>query len=221
MFTGIIEEQGIIVSLIRGPQAARLSVAVSAHFSGTKIGESIAVNGVCLTVANIRRNFLDFDVTPETLKRSTLLELKVGDKVNLERAALISGRVGGHLVNGHIDGVGEIRKKIRLEKGFEFHFSIPSELLRYLVPKGSIAIDGISLTVADLHDALLVLYVIPHAAGTTTLGAKGVGDRVNVEVDIMSKYVERHLQSQFAGQPGISNDTLAKIGILPMGWIDN
>ena len=220
MFTGIIEEQGIVVSVIRGPQAARLSVAVSVHFAGTKLGDSISVNGVCLTVANIRRNFLDFDITVETLKRSTLLELKVGDKVNLERAALISGRVGGHLVNGHIDGVGEIRKKIRLEKGFEFQFSIPSELLRYLVPKGSIAIDGISLTVADLNDALLVLYVIPHTAGTTTLGAKNVGDRVNVEVDIMSKYVERHLQSQFAG-PSISNDTLAKIGILPMGWIEN
>lgn len=218
MFTGIIEELGIVTSLIRGSQSGKLTISVSKDFAGTKAGESIAVNGVCLTATGIRRNFIEFDISAETLKRSGLRDLKIGDKVNLERALLVSGRFGGHLVSGHVDGVGEIRKRVGSGKDFELHISIPSELLHYLVPKGSIALDGVSLTIADMRNALVVVSVIPHTAKTTTLGEKNVGDRVNVEVDVLSKYIERHLRG---GAKGITDDTLARVGYLPMGWIDN
>ena len=218
MFTGIIEELGIVTSLIRGSQSGKLTISVSKSFAGTEAGESIAVNGVCLTATGIRRNFIEFDISAETLKRSGLQDLKIGDKVNLERALLVSGRFGGHLVSGHVDGVGEIRKRVDSGKDFELHISIPSELLHYLVPKGSIALDGVSLTIADMRNALVVVSVIPHTAETTTLGEKNVGDRVNVEVDVLSKYIERHLRGE---AKGITDDTLARVGYLPMGWIDN
>ncbi len=219
MFTGIIEELGIVTSFIRGTSAAKLTVSVGKVLSTAQVGDSVAVNGVCLTVTAIRRNFLEFDASPETLKKTALTELKIGDRVNLERALLFSARLGGHLVNGHVDGVAEIRHKISLERALEFHLSLPSELLRYLVPKGSIAIDGVSLTVADLRDGLVIITVIPHSAQHTTLGSKSVGDRVNVEVDILSKYIERHLQGEM--KPGITEETMMKVGFLPMGWIDN
>jgi riboflavin synthase len=219
MFTGIIEELGVVTSLIRGSQAGKLTISVSRDFANIKVGESVAINGVCLTVTGIRRNFIEFDISSETLKKSSLSELKIGDKVNLEKALLVSGRLGGHMVTGHVDGVGEIRNKIDLGKGFELHVSIPSELLRYLVPKGSIALDGVSLTIADLRNALLVASVVPHTVRSTNLGAKNIGDRVNIEVDVLSKYIERHLKKEM--NKGITEDTLTRVGFLPMGWIDN
>lgn len=219
MFTGIIEELGIVTSFIRGSSTAKLTVSVSKNFEPVKAGESIAVNGSCLTVTGIRRSFLEFDVSPETLKVSALGEVKIGDRVNLERALMLAARLGGHLVTGHVDGVGEIRKKIILERGFELHLSIPSELLCYLVPKGSIALDGVSLTVADLREALLVVTVIPHTVNQTNLDAKSVGDRVNLEVDILSKYIEKHLRGDL--KPGVTEETMMRAGFLPMGWIDN
>jgi riboflavin synthase len=218
MFTGIIEELGIVTSLIRGSQSGKLTISVSKNLAGIKAGESMAVNGVCLTATGIRRNFIEFDISAETLKRSGLQDLKIGDKVNLERALLVSGRLGGHLVSGHVDGVGEIRKRVDSGKDFELHISIPSELLHYLVPKGSLALDGVSLTIADMRNALVVVSVVPHTAKTTTLGEKSVGDRVNVEVDVLSKYIERHLRGE---AKGITDDTLVRVGYLPMGWIDN
>jgi riboflavin synthase len=218
MFTGIIEELAVVTSLIRGSQSGKLTLSVSRNFAGTKVGESIAVNGVCLTATSIRRNFIEFDISAETLKRSALSDLKIGDKVNLEKALLVSGRLGGHLVSGHVDGVGEIRKKVNLDKGFQLHISLPSELLRYLVPKGSLALDGVSLTVADLRQALLVVSVVPHTGRSTTLGEKNIGDRLNIEVDILSKYIEKHLKGE---AKGMSEDTLVRVGYLPMGWIDN
>ncbi|MEE8638586.1 MAG: riboflavin synthase [Candidatus Margulisiibacteriota bacterium] len=218
MFTGIIEELGIVTSLIRGSQSGKLTISVSKNFAGTKAGESIAVNGVCLTATSIRRNFIEFDISAETLKRSALQDLKIGDKVNLERALLVSGRLGGHLVTGHVDGVGEIRKRVNLGKNFELHISLPSELLHYLVPKGSIALDGVSLTIADMRNALVVVSIVPHTSQTTILKEKNVGDRVNVEVDVFSKYIERHLKG---GAKGITDETLVRVGYLPMGWTDN
>ncbi|MEA3494177.1 MAG: riboflavin synthase [Candidatus Margulisiibacteriota bacterium] len=218
MFSGIIEELGIVTSLIRGLQSAKLALSVSKNFTALKVGESIAVNGVCLTVANIRKNSLEFDVSPESLKRSNLQYLKIGDKVNLERALLLSGRLGGHIVTGHVDGVGEIRSKILRDKHVEFQVSVPSKLLNYFVPKGSITIDGISLTVSDVKNLLLIVNIIPHTAKTTTLGDLDVGDRVNIEVDILSKYIERHLKRE-AGN--INEETLSRVGFFPMGWIDN
>lgn len=218
MFTGIIEELGIIASLVRGSQSGKLVVSASRNFSQAKVGESIAINGVCLTLTNIRRNLLEFDISSETIKKSTFSSLKIGDKVNLERALLVAGRLGGHLVSGHVDGVGEVRKKVSFEKGFELHISVPSELLRYAVPKGSITIDGISLTVADMRNALIVVSVVPHTAKSTTLGMKNIGDHVNIEVDILSKYIERHLKGE---AQKMGDDTMVKMGYLPMGWIDN
>lgn len=218
MFTGIIEEIGIISSLIRGSSSGKLAISVSRAYKDVKIGESIAVNGVCLTVSKVRRQFLEFDVSSETLKKSTLGSLKVGDDVNLERALQLTSRLGGHLVTGHVDGVGEIRNLQDLGDYTEMQLSIPSELLRYLVPKGSIAIDGVSLTVVDIRNNLVFLTLVPLTDDLTTLGDKTIGDQVNVEVDIFSKYMEKHVKGDFRG---ISEETLAKTGFFPMGWIEN
>ena len=185
MFTGIVEEQGIVTTLIQSSQNTRISIVAKLVASDAKIGSSIAVNGVCLTVVNQRRNLLEFDVAPETLKKSMLKDLKVGEKVNLERALMLSSRLGGHFVSGHVDGVGEIRNKINIGKSFELHISIPSKLLKYLVPMGSITLDGVSLTVADIRKGIVVVSIIPHSCYVTTLGAKRIGDRINVEVDML------------------------------------
>jgi riboflavin synthase len=147
-----------------------------------------------------------------------LSDLRISDQANLERALPVAGRLGGHLVSGHIDGVGEIRKKVPQDKGLELYLSLPSDLLRYLVPKGSIAIDGISLTVADLRNDLLVVSVIPQTARTTTLAFRAIGDKVNIEVDLLSKYIEKHLQRQSGG---VGDEMLSRMGYLPMGWTDN
>jgi len=204
--------------LIRGPHSAKLAISANKLFDGLKVGESVAINGVCLTATGVRRGFAEFDLSSETLGKSTLGELKIGDKVNLEMALPLSGRLGGHLVTGHIDGVGEIRKKAVSGESFELYLSIPSEILRYLVPKGSIAIDGVSLTVADFMDGLLRISVIPQTARMTTLGSLSVGNRVNIEVDLLSKYIEKHLR----GEPkGITDETMVRVGFLPMGWTDN
>lgn len=219
MFTGIIEELGKVVSLTRSSQTGRLTIAVSKDFSQVKTGESIAVNGSCLTVTAVKRGNLEFDLSFETLQKTTLHTVKLGDKVNLERALPIAGRLGGHLVSGHVDGIGEIRQKISQSKGLELHVSIPSQLLTYAVQKGSISLDGISLTIADIRKSLLIIYVVPHTAKVTTLGQKNIGDQINIEVDLLSKYIERHLRQEV--NKGISDDTLSRVGFLPMGWIDN
>jgi len=155
------------------------------------------------------------------LKKSTLRDLKVGDKVNLERALTLATRLGGHLVTGHIDGIGEIRNKIPQGKGFELQLSIPSELLQYLVPKGSISIDGVSLTVADLRDGLLIIAVIPLTGAVTNLKDARIGDKVNIEVDILSKYIEKHIMKEMVPPPSLNPDPMMKMGFMPLGWIDN
>ncbi len=219
MFTGIIEELGIVTSLIQSSQNTRLTISAQEVATEIKIGESIAVNGVCLTAANFRKNFIEFDISPQTLHKSTLRDLKVGEKVNLERALKLSTRLGGHLVTGHVDGIGEIRNIVNRGKSYEFHISIPSELLRFLVPRGSITLDGISLTVSDVRGGLLLVSIIPHTASVTTLKGKRIGHRLNIEVDILSKYMERHLMKAASG--GVTEESLAKMGFFPMGWIDN
>lgn len=218
MFTGLIEQVGIVASLIRTSNAVKLAISAPKIFDDVKPGDSIAVDGACLTVTAARRNFVEFDVSPETLKRSTLNEIRIGDKVNIEKALAVSGRLGGHLVSGHVDGVAEIKNKIVSGEGFELYLSVPSDLLRYFVAKGSIAVDGISLTVADFRDGYLLIAVIPLTAKTTTLGQKGIGDKVNIEIDLLSKYIERHLHG---GPRGVTEEMMMKVGILPMGWMDN
>ncbi|MFA4843864.1 MAG: riboflavin synthase [Candidatus Margulisiibacteriota bacterium] len=218
MFTGIIEQVGTVVSLIRTGSAAKLAIAAPKLFDDVKIGDSVAANGVCLTVTAVRRDFAEFDLSAETLKRSTFTFIRIGDKLNLEKALPISGRLGGHLVSGHIDGTGEIRHKVGSGEGLELHLSVPSELIQYLVPKGSIAVDGVSLTVADFRDGLVQLAVVPHTLKTTTLGQKAISDRVNIEVDMLSKYIEKHLH----GEPrGISEEMMMRAGFMPLGWSDN
>ncbi len=219
MFTGIIEEIGKVVSLNRSSQTGKLTIAVSKDFSPIKTGESIAVNGACLTVTSVKRNNIEFDLSFETLQKTTLHMLKPEDKVNLERALPIAGRLGGHLVSGHVDGIGEIRQKISQSKGLELHISVPSQILPFMVSKGSITLDGISLTIADIRKSLLVIYVVPHTAKVTTLSQKNIGDQVNIEVDLLSKYIERHLRQEV--NKGITEDTLTRAGFLPMGWIEN
>jgi riboflavin synthase len=218
MFTGIIEQVGVVASFIHGQQSAKLMIASAKIFDDLKVGDSLAVNGACLTVSHERRGFAEFDLSAETLKKTTLGELRIGDKVNLERALLVSGRLGGHLVTGHIDGLGEIRSKVARAEGVEFQLSVPSELLRYLVAKGSIAVDGVSLTVADFRDGLFSVAIVPQTLKATNLSQHNVGDRVNLEVDILSKYIEKHLR----GEPkGITDETMMRVGFLPMGWTDN
>jgi riboflavin synthase len=218
MFTGIIEQIGVVASFIRTQNSAKLVVSAGKYFDDLKPGESVSVNGACLTAAQIRRGFAEFDVSPETLKHSALIDLKISDKVNLEKALPVSGRLGGHLVTGHVDGTAEIKNRTKNGEGFDLWLSIPSEMLRYLVAKGSVAIDGASLTVADFRDSLLRVTVVPHTAKNTTLVNKAIGDRVNIEVDLISKYIEKHLM----GEPrGVSDEMMMRLGIMPMGWNDN
>ncbi|MBI5399392.1 riboflavin synthase [Candidatus Saganbacteria bacterium] len=218
MFTGLVEELGIVTSLVRAASAGKLIASVSKNLTAAKIGDSIAVNGVCLTVTNIRRNFIEFDLSAATLKYSALADLKVGDRVHLEQALQFSSRLGGHLVSGHVDGTGEIRQKVNRGSDFDLFISIPSDLLCYLVPKGSIAVDGVSLTVVDVQQGLIVVTIVPHTAKTTMLDGKNVGDRVNIEVDMLSKYIERHLRQELSPP---NESPMPMLGYLPMGWIDN
>jgi riboflavin synthase len=192
MFTGIVEERATVSRA--GP---RLVVAARVVSQDAEPGASIAVNGVCLTVverASERGDepgaALAFDLSPETLSRSTLGDLRDGDPVNLERPVTLLTRMGGHLVQGHVDGVGDVEAVRPVEGGVEMAFSIPGELERYVVEKGSIAVDGVSLTVTGTGPGRFEVALIPHTLEATTLGARRPGDRVNLEVDIMSKYVE-------------------------------
>lgn len=210
MFTGIIEELGNIKILRRDAGAVRLTIFASTVLYGTVLGDSICVNGVCLTVVELGKSEFAADVAVETLKVTNLGDLKNGAKVNLERALQLSARVGGHLVSGHVDAVGRIRSKREEGNGWRIFFDAPETVLRYVIKKGSIAIDGISLTVADVDETGFSIAMIPHTAMLTTLGFKTAGDSVNLEADIIGKYVERLLSGRVGG--GVSLELLQKNG---------
>jgi riboflavin synthase len=210
MFTGIIEELSIVKSLQRAGGAARLAVSAAAVLDGTVLGDSICVNGVCLTVVERGRNEFSADVATETLRVTNLGDLKTGAKVNLERALQLSARIGGHLVSGHVDAVGRIREKREEGNGWRIFIDTPGTINRYIIRKGSIAVDGISLTVADVDRNGFSIAMIPHTAKLTTLGFKNAGDSVNLEADIIGKYVERLLSGRVEG--GVSLDALQKNG---------
>ncbi|HEX7746666.1 MAG TPA: riboflavin synthase [Micromonosporaceae bacterium] len=194
MFTGIIEELGEVVRRTEtGGDSALIAVRGPLVTSDAGHGDSIAVNGVCLTVVDVDRGVFTADVMGETLRRSALGDLRPGDPVNLERAATAGSRLGGHLVQGHVDGVGEIVGRERAEQWETVRFALPPRLARYVVEKGSITVDGVSLTVAEVADDGFSVGLIPTTLKLTTLGHKGVGDRVNLEVDVIAKYVERLL----------------------------
>ena len=191
MFTGLVETTGTVASVYNTGNGIRLSVKPASSFD-LQLGDSISVNGVCLTVTK-HESAVSFDVSPETLKSTNLGELRVSGKVNLERALRLSDRLGGHIVTGHVDGIGVIKDKRKTGEYTFYTFDAPPEILKYIVKKGSITIDGISLTIVDLDTGSFNVAIIPHTLTATNLGEKGVGDRVNLEADIIGKYVERLL----------------------------
>lgn len=194
MFTGIIEELGTVERVTRGRVSAVLAIRAEAILSDLKIGDSVAVNGVCLTATSLTGHGFTADVMHETLDRSSLAGLGPGSPVNLERAMAADGRFGGHIVAGHVDGVGTIAAMEQDDNAIWFTITAPEQVLRYVVEKGSIAIDGISLTVARVEPDRFAVSVIPHTAAVTLLGRRRTGDRVNLESDIIGKYVERLLR---------------------------
>lgn len=205
MFTGIVEELGRVVAVRRQGDAAVLRVRMSAALvDGIRRGDSYAVNGVCLTATNHGSGDggaeVDYDVMGETLQRSSLGALGPGDPVNLERPVRLQDRLGGHLVQGHVDGVGEIRARDRQERWELVTIALPTDLARYVVEKGSVTVDGVSLTVAAVDAETFSVALIPETLARTTLGTKRVGDVVNLEVDVVAKYVEKLLRAPLAAR---------------------
>lgn len=191
MFTGIIEEVGKVVSIKKGAKSSILTIQGRKIFEDLKIGDSVAVNGVCLTVTSYSKNIFIADVMNETLIRSSLGDLSDGSLVNLERAMAANGRFGGHIVSGHIDGTGRIIKVQRDDNAVWYTITTSDNLMKYIVEKGSIAIDGISLTVAKVDCKSFSVSIIPHTAKETVLSHRSVGDNVNLENDIIGKYVDK------------------------------
>lgn len=191
MFTGIIEEKGKIRKVLSGKESGSVEIKASVVLEGTKIGDSIAVNGVCLTVTSLKADGFTADVMPETLRRTNLGKLSIGDEVNLERAMAAGGRFGGHIVSGHIDGTGVIKSLKPEGNAVWVSINAAPDILHLIVEKGSICIDGISLTVAYVDDKEFRVSIIPHTGSETTLLAKKAGDIVNLENDIVGKYIEK------------------------------
>jgi len=196
VFTGLVEELGTVRAVVPNATGARLEIEAAAVLDDAGLGASIAVDGCCLTVVELGRGWWAADAVEETLRRTCLGALAAGDRVNLERPVRLADRLGGHIVQGHVDGVGEIAEKEALADGStRVAVAADAAVLRYVVEKGSIAVDGVSLTVAGVGEKTFEFALIPHTATVTTLGIKGPGDPVNLEVDLVAKYVER-LMSQ-------------------------
>ena len=193
MFTGIVEEIGTITHIKNGVKSSKLIINCNKVLETTEIGDSICTNGVCLTVTNINKGTFEADVMAETIRKSDLNTLKIGSKVNLERALSLSTRLGGHLVSGHIDGTGYIKDLKKEDTAIWITIKTSVDILRYIVYKGSITIDGISLTIAYVDDDVFKVSIIPHTLKQTILSSKNIGDSVNLECDIIGKYVEKLL----------------------------
>lgn len=214
MFTGIIEEVGTVISVQKGAASSFIEIKAETVLSDVHTGDSIAVNGVCLTVVSFSSASFRADVMNETLSRSSLGSLKQGSPVNLERAMAAGGRFGGHIVSGHIDGTGVITDIKKDGIAHWYTISANAAILRYIVEKGSIAIDGISLTVARVGDSSFAVSIIPHTAAKTVLSAKKIGDTVNLENDIIGKYVEKLMKPEgdMSEKNGITMEFLAQNG---------
>jgi riboflavin synthase len=200
MFTGIIEEVGKVKELRPAAKEARITVSCERVWKGLEIGESVAVNGVCLTAVEVGEGFFTADISAESLERSTLGGFSRGEAVNLERALSLGSRLGGHMVQGHVDGKGRVKATERSGEGRVYRFSVTPEVEGYLVEKGSIAVDGISLTISSLEEGGFSVAAIPHTVAATNLEYLKTGDAVNLEVDIIAKYVRRYLER---GLPGM------------------
>lgn len=214
MFTGIIEEIGTVLRITKSTHSAVLRIGADTILQRTKIGDSISVNGVCLTATQMGKCYFEADIMHETLERSSLTNIRQGDRVNLERAMPADGRFGGHFVAGHIDGVGEICQVCRDDTAIWYTIRVRSELMPYIVEKGSVAVDGISLTVAKTSKKDFSVSAIPHTVDHTVLKIKDKGDPVNVEVDIIGKYIEKLLLSRNTQRSSneITRDLLLRYG---------
>ncbi len=212
MFTGIIEELGVIRRITSARAGARLEVSAHTVLSDTKLGDSIAVNGVCLTVVAQGADWFAADVSAETLRRTSLKQAAAGTRVNLERAMAANGRFGGHIVQGHVDGTGEFQEARPSGDGWVLRIGFPPELARYIVEKGSITVDGISLTVAALGETWFEIAVIPHTWKVTNLGTLARAATVNLEVDIIAKYVERMMAHFAEPKSKLTLETLSELG---------
>jgi len=214
MFTGIVEEIGVVQRIQKGAKSSVLAVRGAIIFNDLHIGDSVAVNGVCLTAASCSNNIFTADVMHETLSRSSLGNLKTGSRVNLERAMPANGRFGGHIVSGHIDGAGVITKIKRDDNAVWYTIKAADNIMKYIVEKGSIAIDGVSLTVARVTSGSFSVSIIPHTARSTVLSEKSLGDAVNLENDIVGKYVEKLMGYEQAQKPqsNITKDLLIELG---------
>lgn len=213
MFTGIIEEVGTVLGIRRGAKSAVLHISADNILADVRIGDSIAVNGVCLTATSVNNNSFTADVMPETLSRSSLADLKSGSHVNLERAMAANGRFGGHIVSGHIDGTGTLKRIRKDDNAVRYEISADRTILKYIVEKGSVTIDGISLTVTEVSEKSFSVSVIPHTLSVTILGEKSVGSIVNLENDIIGKYVEKLLfAKEEKPKSNITREYLAKYG---------
>ena len=221
MFTGIIEGLGTITAVHPSGQGSRMTITSDFDLDGTRIGDSIAVNGACLTAVTLQGRQFTVDVSPETLQRSVLGKIKIGERINLERALRLSDRLDGHLVSGHVDGMGILKERRTRSNAIIITYTVPPQLARYMIEKGSVAVDGTSLTINRCDQKSFDVSIIPHTAGLTTIGLKKVGDAVNIETDMIGKYVERFVLNPAPGNRseaqmdgGIDMAFLAKCGFI-------
>jgi len=214
MFTGIIEDIGKVEAVKSGVNSARLRIKSEEIPKDLKVGDSVSVNGVCLTVTEYARTGFTVDAVPETMQRSNLGNLHAGSPVNLERALRVGDRMGGHMMSGHVDSKGVIQSIEKEENAVWFTVSLTNEFLKYLIPKGSVGIDGISLTVVDVSDTSFTVSVIPHTLKETTLAIRQKGEEVNIECDMTAKYIERFLAFKNESKKDITMDYLKENGYL-------
>ena len=215
MFTGIIEGLGTIAGIRSAGQGKRLTIEADFPLDRTKIGDSISVSGACLTAVKIDGKRFEVDVSPETLQITTFGQAKVGERLNIERALRLSDRIDGHLVSGHIDGVGIVKKRESLSNAIIVTIGVDESLTQYMIAKGSVAMDGISLTINARESDNFSVSVIPHTAQLTTIGFKNKGDRVNIETDMIGKYVERFI----SGRPDRSKENRSKQGSIDHAYL--
>lgn len=213
MFTGIVEGRGKVEDIRTSPKGAQISISTPFDLSDDKVGDSIAVNGICLTATSMSEGHFLADVSGETLSTTNIGKLTSGDAVNLERAMKAGDRFGGHIVTGHIDGTGKVKKREKRGDSIYFEITTAEEIIRLIVGKGSVAIDGISLTVNSVTDVFFTLNIIPHTLDVTTLQNRRQGDSVNIETDIIGKYVERLMSRKTSGK-GVDMNMLSECGFI-------
>ena len=219
MFTGIIEEIGVVTSHVAKSSQKKITISARKTLSDIKIGDSVSVDGVCLTVTEKGKNHFSVEAVAETLSLSTLNSLQVGRRVNLERALSVVERIGGHIVTGHIDGIGILKAKIEKGGHFDYEIEFPAGVSRYMANKGSIAVDGVSLTIAGCDRNRVRVSIIPHTLKNTTLGDKKVGDKLNLELDILAKYVESLFKNEKS--QGVTEEMMSRVGFIPIGIVEN